>query len=326
MARGATPSTNFTSFNDSWKIHAIRGQKNTGKDEFSSMLPAPMRSLFFSLPALACVAFFVSCKPAAPVAAQRVPETAIYEGRGVLQKMDLAGRKAVIALEEIPGYMAAMTMEFDVPDAAAAALERGDVVSFRLAVTPTHGWIERLAKVGHTELAPEPPRAVVEPGAALPDCALVDERGQRFSLGECRGRVLAFTFIYTRCPFPDFCPLLANRFGEVQRALAGAGDGWRLLSITIDPARDTPAELAAYARRVGAVEGRWRFATGEPAELEKLGAQFGITIVREGAVLNHNLRTVVVDAQGRVRRIFSGNDWPAEELAAEMRRAMTAAP
>ncbi len=255
------------------------------------------------------------------VAPQSAPETVRYEGRGVLQKIDAAGRRAVIAHEAIPGYMEAMTMEFDV--AAGAPLEAlapGDVIQFQLAVNDTHGWIESLTRTGHTALAPTADTALPAVGTPLPDSALTDERGQPFRLSEYRGRVFAFTFFYTRCPFPDFCPLLAERFGAAQR-LRLADGGWSLLSISLDPATDTPAVLAAYARKVGAADGRWRFATGDAAQLEKLSAPFGLTVVRAGAVLNHNLRTVVVGADGRVRRIFSGNQWSAAELAAELQRA-----
>lgn len=281
-----------------------------------------MRSVFFPLLISAALVTAPGCRRPAPAAGPRAPEITTYQARGVLQKIDAPARRAVIAHEEIPGYMAAMTMEFDLGENAAfGELARGDVVAFQLSVGPAHGWIDRLTKVGHTILADAAPPVPLA-GDALPDCALTDERGQAFQLGALRGRAFAFTFIYTSCPFPDFCPLLAHRFAETQRLLSSTDGsaGWQLLSITIDPARDRPAELAAYARRVGAEPGCWRFATGEPGAIEKLGAHFGIAIVREGAVLNHNLRTVVVDAQGRVRKIFSGNQWTGVELAAELRR------
>ena len=282
------------------------------------MIPRPFA------PLLLAAALCTGCRPTVPTAVLHPSQTTSYDARGVVQKFDATGRRAVIAHEAIPGYMEAMTMEFDVAAGALTAeIARGDLVEFRLAVNDTHGWIESLTRTGHTALAPVADTALPEVGTPLPDGALTDERGQPFRLGDYRGRVFAFTFFYTRCPFPDFCPLIANRFGEVQRLLPASGD-WSLLSISLDPTTDTPAVLAAHARKVGAADGRWRFATGDAEQLEKLSAPFGLAVVRAGAVLNHNLRTVVVGTDGRVRRIFTGNQWSAAELAAEMQRALAA--
>ena len=113
-------------------------------------------------------------------------------------------------------------------------------------------------------------------------------------------------------------------FATVQRALSAESGKWRLLSVTMDPLYDTPARLAEYAARYQP-ESSWSFATGETTEIAKLTTALGLETKGEGAVLTHNLRTVVVDATGRVRRVFSGNEWHPEELIAEMRRAMSAA-
>ena len=252
------------------------------------------------------------------------PNVATYEVRGVLREKLADGRKAVIAHDAIPGYMAAMAMEFDTHDPQElASLAPGDTLDFRLSVTDRRSWIDQVRKTGHVALEPAIASPVEAP-TTLPDCALVDQSGQPIHLADFKGRALAFTFIYTRCPLPDFCPLMSDRFGEVQRALA-AGD-WHLLSISIDPQHDTPERLTDYARRYQPDPARWTFATGSADEIQKLSGLFGLAVIREGVQINHNLRTVVVDAAGRVQKIFSGNTWKTQDLIEEMKRAMPNRP
>ncbi len=293
-----------------------------------SLLTMPLR-LFLPF-ALAVAALCASCKPAAPALTPPTTGTATYEVRGILQKLDVARGKAVIAHDAIPGYMEAMTMEFSAADGALAALEPGDELAFRLTVTESRAWIDAVRKTGHITLpaSAKPALEPLAPGAVLPDCALVDQHDQAIRLRDFPGRALAFTFIFTRCPLPTFCPLMNRHFADVQREL-GSDDtrtNWQLLSISLDPAYDTPERLAKYAESYQPNERHWRFATGTDADIEKLGAAFGLTVARNGGQTEHNLRTVVVDAAGRVQKVFVGNEWTAEELIADLRRAMAVKP
>ena len=259
-----------------------------------------------------------------PVAAE---QTATYEVRGVVRKVDPERQRAVITHETIPGYMDAMAMEFSAPNADdRALLQPGATVAFRLSITDTKSWIDRVQKIaaGAVALPEAPMPAGLAVGAVVPDCALVDQSGRQFRLSDFKGRALALTFIFTRCPLPDFCPRMNEQFSAAQRELAGATDAnWHLLSISIDPAYDTPERLAAYAPRFQADPARWTFATGEAGEIGKLAGAFGLQTVREGAELNHTLRTVVVDPAGRVQTIFPGNEWKPTELIDAMKRAMS---
>ncbi len=288
-----------------------------------------MRRYFLPLTFLLCVFVLAGCDPDRKDA-RTVPELTTFEVRGVLQETLPDGRRAVIAHETIPGYMDAMTMELRAREAKdLAGLVPGDQLAFRLSVTETESWIDQVRKTGHVELpTPKVAEPRLAPDASVPDVALVDEDGRALRLGDFQGRALAITFIYTRCPLPDYCPLLSARFAEVQRLLAAAGakDGCQLLSVTIDPEHDTPERLGEYARRQTADPTRWRFVTGEPAEIAKLSGFFGLAVFREGAEWNHNLRTAVISPDGTVRRIFSGNQWAADELAAELQRAIPARP
>jgi protein SCO1/2 len=266
---------------------------------------------------------------------ERVPNTAppppakatVYDVRGVVKKVNATTGRAIIAHEEISGYMAAMTMEFDAAQPAElVGLQPGDLLTFRLEVSDTRSSIAQIRKIGRAAIPQDTATAsgLPNPGTPVPNCALVNEQGQPFQLADFKGRALAFTFIFTRCPLPDFCPLMSQHFAAVRRELIAAqlGENWHLLSITIDPAHDTPERLADYAKAFRLQPGRWTFATGDAAEIRKLGAFAGLATTGEGAALEHNLRTVVVDASGRVQKIFTGNEWKPNDLAEEMKRAM----
>ena len=277
------------------------------------------------------VLLLCGCDRATPRAVPVAADVKTYDASGVLRKIDAAERKVVIAHDAITGFMEAMTMKFDVADAEPLArFQPGDVIEFRLSVTEAGSWIDRLKKTGHADLAAieTKPMGSLPTGAPLPDCALVDQRGAAFRLADFKGRALAFTFIFTRCPLPDFCPLMNRNLAIAQRELSSdeTRTNWHLLSISFDPEYDTPTRLAEYARPYESDAAHWTFATGATEEVRKLGGAFGLMVARNGAMIDHTLRTVVVDAAGRVQKIFVGNEWQAAELTAEMRRAMAVKP
>jgi protein SCO1/2 len=266
-----------------------------------------------------------------PVVINGVPATA-YPVRGVIEAVHTNKQQATIKHDEIPGYMVAMTMDFDVKEARELdGLKPGNIVKFRMLVTEKEGWIDQVVKVGEAPL-PDPVPSVrrvryVEPlniGDALPDYTFTNELGQAVSLSSFKGRGLAFTFIFTRCPFPNFCPRMSDHFATAITNLLAAPDAptnWHFLSISFDPSFDTPKTLAAYAKRYQADPARWNFVTGAIIDIDAITEQFGLYFAREGGTINHNLRTVVVDSLGRVQHVFTGNEWTAEALATEMRRA-----
>lgn len=287
------------------------------------MFPARLLLLLF------CVGLgSLACRRAPSNAPVVTEQRTNYDGRGVVRKVDREANRAVIAHEEIPGYMEAMAMEFSVPDTEdLAVLQPGDSIAFRLSVTDTRSWISHVQTIAKAAV---PIPAVlasgeVTSGAPIPDCLLLDQNNQRFRLSDFKGSVLAITFIFTRCPLPDFCPRMSEQFSAVQREFRADGAKWHLLSISIDPAYDTPERLAAYAARYRAETTRWTFATGETSDINNLTSVFGLQTKREGTELNHTLRTVVVDAAGRVRKVFVGNEWKPAELIDEMTRALTPA-
>jgi protein SCO1/2 len=169
----------------------------------------------------------------------------------------------------------------------------------------------------------------LEEGHLLPHYPLTNQFGQAFGLADFKGQVLAFTFIYTRCPLPNFCPRMTSHFLEAQRQLTAdpaAPEHWRLLTVSFDPEHDSPAVLKKYAEQQGGDPARWIFATGAREELDALTEQFGLNYGRVGETFDHNLRTVVVDPDGRIRKIFIGNEWQPTELVSEILAAARPLP
>lgn len=276
---------------------------------------------------------------ASPAPAAAAVDTKRYPIKGRVVSVDRAKREATIAHEEIPGFMAAMTMIFPIRDGdLPAAFQPGAEIVGTLAVADGGYWLEGVAvtrQAGMPSAPPAtPPAPDPSPGALLPDAELLDQDGRTFRLSEHRGHALAVTFIFTRCPLPDFCPRMAGHFSRAQELLArepGLLEQTRLLAISFDPAFDTPAVLKAwgapYQRKVAGPPFRhWALATGKAATIRELAAFFGLVVEPDEGGFTHNLRTAVIGPDGRLRRLFRGNDWRPEQLVAELKSATPAAP
>lgn len=261
-----------------------------------------------------------------------------YVVKGVLKESNPDRKRLRIRHEEIPGYMMAMTMEFEVRDASdLKALKPGDPLEFVMWVTDTDGWISDVRKVGTNTVAlvatnsEAPPKVEhYQPlmvGDRLPDFALTNQLGAPVVFSQFKGQAFAFTFFFTTCPFPTMCPRMSNNLKEVYEALSSTSGGptnWHLFSITIDPQIDKPSVLRAYAENHGGDAKHWTYLTGEESKIEVLGKHFGLNFFREGGALNHNLRTVVVGPDGVISKIFVGNEWKSSELTEELRRVLAA--
>lgn len=254
-----------------------------------------------------------------------------YELRGQIVAVDPARAQLTVKHGDIRGFMPGMTMPFHVKDRR--LLEGrvpGELVTATLVVKENEAYLSAVTVTGRAPLAEPPPVRtydILETGAAVPPFAFTDERGAARTLAGWRGRVVVLTFIYTRCPLPDFCPRMDQAFGAVQRAIAAdpaVRDRVTLLSITLDPDFDTPAVLAAHAKRVGASPEIWHFGTGARADIEGFAARFGVAVFHEGsgeAALTHNLRTAVIAPDGTLAALLHGSDWTAATLLDHVRRA-----
>jgi protein SCO1/2 len=267
-------------------------------------------------------------REAPPAAGQRYPL------KGKVVEVDAASRKVTIAHEDIPGFMPAMTMPFVVLEKDAALLQRmgpGDEVTATLVAPDSRYWLEDLVvvKKGTPDPNATPGPRVREPqaGDAMPDVALVDQDGKPLRLADYRGKSVALTFVFTRCPLPDFCPLMMKKFSAAHAVLAkepGLAARTRLLTISFDPAHDTPAVLRAFGKplqRTTPPFAHWALATGKEEAIRALGGALELDYVEESRSFTHNLRTAVLDPEGKLRRLFRGNDWTPEDLVAELKAA-----
>lgn len=316
----------------------------------------PFQGHILKLTALAALVLLLAgCETTPPKPVPTGPFLQAFLVNGIVRDLKPDENTVVIQHEDIPGYMEAMTMPFKVKNPQELKdLHPGDKVSFRMIVTATDGWLE---KITVTEAAPFPAPATNEPSATaiapvtntlptnapvrivrdveplnvgdlLPDYNFTNELGQAVHLAQYRGQVLAITFIFTRCPFPTFCPLMSGNFAEVQaklKAAAAAPKDWHLLTFSFDPEYDTPATLRTYAERYHYDPAHWSFLTGALIDITAISEQFGVQFWRANPAepISHNLRTVVVDASGRVQKIFANNNWTSDELVAAMLQEAT---
>ena len=214
-----------------------------------------------------------------------------------------------------------------------SSLKENDEITFLLHATETTHWIDTIQRIGATigpkvkssqtaTLAPE-----LKPGDLMPDFEMTSETGERVHLSDFRGQTVAFTFIFTRCPLPDYCPLMNRSFNQTRELLnknANAPTNWQLLSISFDSEYDKPQLLAAYAQAYrGEQNDRWLFAVCSPQALKAIGPSLDLVFAQEEGSFSHNLRTVVISPSGRVHAQFDGNTWTPEALAEAMIEAST---
>lgn len=284
----------------------------------------------------ACFAFMFAllvagCKPNSSVPPATAATNQTFAVRGVIQQISPDLRHVTIKHEKIHGYMAAMTMDFSVRDTnALGGFARGDEISFTLVVTTDDDWIENLQRTGKSLVpAPAPTWHIVESelqvGDVLSDYTFTSESGQPIRFSDFRGRAVAFTFFFTSCPLPEFCPRMNRNFSEARNILTSATNApmnWQLLSISFDSSFDTPEILASYGKYYrGEDTNRWLFAVASTNTLASLAPKVDLNFWRENGSISHNLRTVVLDAGGKIFRQFDGNDWTPAQLADAIRAA-----
>lgn len=285
------------------------------------------------------LALVLACALAASCRTGRAPDEAPGANRhalkGTVVEVDASAASVTLAHEEIKGFMPAMTMSFAVRDAEAAlvrTMAKGDTVSATLVVADSRSWLESVVVTRPPSPVAVPSGAALprqpQPGDFVPDVALVDQSGRPLRLAEYRGRAYALTFVFTRCPMPEFCPFLMRGFAGAHEALVADASLARktaLVTVSFDVAYDTPKVLLAYGRPFQKTEppfSHWRLATGRLDEVRTLGAALGLLFSEEDQSFSHNLRTAIVGPDGRLRRLFTGNDWTSAQIVAELTAAL----
>ena len=224
--------------------------------------------------------------------------------------------------------MDAMAMPFKLKDDwAVDEMAEGDRVQATLVVSGDRTWLEGVVFVRES---PDPaaqaaPNRSLEPhpGDKVPDFTLTNQDGKRIRLGQYRGRALVLTFIYTRCPLPDYCPLITRHFSEIMAILndnPALAEKTQLLSVTVDPDYDNPPVLREYGRTSAGLDNfaHWEFATGGTDEVKKIATFFGMRYWQEGGQIVHSLRTAVIGPDGKVASLYRGSDWKAADVISDL--------
>ncbi len=275
--------------------------------------------------------------PAAPTVAQKAQpdESKTYKLVGVVKAVDLERGVVRIKHDEIPGFMDAMEMPFKVKDKRLLEDVRpGDEVEGSLRVDYDGKVVKDYDLASLTVTRPASPASLtlnlasgnpalkpaarrLEPGQEVPDFRFTTQDGKEVKLSDERGKVVVLTFIYTRCPLPDFCPAMDRKFADLAAKLEAVPERAaqvKLLSVSFDPEHDTPKVLAEHARVQGARPPLWTFAVATHPELYKVMAPLGLAYGPTGKEIVHNLTTAVIDRDGRLVRLESGKGWTTSDL------------
>ncbi len=244
-------------------------------------------------------------------------------------------QQATIAHEAVKGFLPAMTIPYNIRDPKQLqGIAPGDLINATLVVLTNDAYLTNVKKVGNAPLpkapadTPAPPASsgfeLLKPGEDVPNAAFVDQEGRKRAFAAFKGSPLLVTFIYTKCPMPTFCPLMDQHFASIQKKLKddpGLRGHVRLVTVSFDPLTDTPPVLKEHARKLGADTKTWTFLTGERDEIDRFAMRFGVSVARatdDPLNITHNLRTAIVDARGKLVKIYIGNEWTPEQALADL--------
>jgi protein SCO1 len=258
-----------------------------------------------------------------------------YPLQGQIMSVAPDHKQATVNHEEIKGFMAAMTMPYNVRDSKQLeGIAAGDLIKAKLVVASNEAYLVDVQKVGQAPL-PQPPAEpaspsassgfeLLKPGEVVPDSKFVDQDGKKQTFRSFRGSVVLLTFVYTRCPLPTFCPLMDQHFATIQKRMqedASLRKQVHLVTVSFDPLTDTPPVLKAHAQKLAADLKSWTFLTGDRDDIDQFAARFGVSIARATADqrdISHNLRTAIVDADGKLVKLYIGNEWTPNQALADL--------
>lgn len=280
---------------------------------------------------------FTACQKPAPQ--PPASEAKRYNLKGKVVSVDRERKRATIDHEAVADYMDAMTMEFPIhedwvwDDLAPGAEIRAELVVDSSANDPY--WLEKIGIVAAAKPGQANPpldERFAQLGKEIPDFQLTNQDGARISTKDFRGKVLAITFIYAQCPLPDYCIKMSTNFSDAANRIIrepDVKDKFRLLSISFDPERDTPEKLRSYGIGYLGKGAKpdfsvWQLAVGSDKQVRAVADFFGLRYEvdqNDKTQLNHSLRTAVIAPDGKVTKIFAGNEWAVNDLLREMKAA-----
>jgi protein SCO1 len=246
-----------------------------------------------------------------------------YQLKGTVISVDRAHQQIIVNHEAIPGFMSAMIMPYTVKeDGALDDLSAGDRITARVVVMPDDVWLDKILVLKRATS----PQAAVEhhipqAGEKVPDFTFINQYARRTHFDRYHGKTVLLTFIYTRCPFPNYCPRMTGNFAEINRALEAnkvLGGRTHLLTLSFDPKHDTPRVLRAYAARyIGKDDPgfrRWEFASVPADELKAVSGFFGLSFWKQNGQLLHSMSTALVGPNGELFRWYPGNSWSPSQI------------
>jgi protein SCO1 len=267
------------------------------------------------------------------VAACRAPYTRRYPLVGEIVGIDRRGHQLIIRHEDIPNFMKGMTMPFVVKDDKILdRVQVGQRIKATLAVTETTSWLEDVQVAAPAPADVLPPKSelrIPSEGQTVPDFVFTNQDDRRIHLSQYRGKAVLLTFIYTRCPLPDYCPRMTHNFVEIEKALKqdpAAYDRIHLLSISFDPEFDNPKVLRQHALALTSIPAselfrHWEFVVPQPKDLDAVARFFALSQWKEDEQIVHSLSTAIIDPDGKIWRWYHGNGWTTEEVLRETRAA-----
>src|SRR5579872_147433 len=259
-----------------------------------------------------------------------------YAFKGKIMTVDKNIGTANIENEDIPGFMAPMVMPYSFkPPSQINNLQPGDSITADVVLDKGEYWLENVKVTGHSQPPASQPTSSIhipQPGDDVPNFHLVNQSGRNISLRQYRGQTLLLTLNYTRCPFPDYCPRVSHEFVSINRQLIADPARYgktHLLSISFDPAHDTPKILRAYGfdctgSKDPTVFRHWEFTAIPQSELPKFADYFALTYKEEGGLITHSLSTAVIAPDGKIFRWYHGADWQASDLLQDVEKAKKA--
>jgi protein SCO1/2 len=259
----------------------------------------------------------------------------VYHLRGKVISTNAGTGEVTLDHEAIPGFMDAMTMPYKLKDSSILSeLHPGDTITADVLVSQNPDAVVLLDHIvvvaqGKPDYKPAVFYHVPAPGDPVPDFKLRNQDGRAIHLDQFRGRTVLLTFIYTRCPLPNFCPLVTHNFAVIDRQLAADPKLYaktHLICVSFDPDNDTPARLRAYgAQYIGSdaksAFAHWDFAVPTKPELLEMAKYFDVGITH-GAddSITHTLSTTLIGPHGKVEQFYPGNEWTPEQVVADVKK------
>lgn len=270
-----------------------------------------VRSLYVLIPLSLCLLLGCSKKPERR-----------YDLSGKIIAVDAGAHELTIQHQDVPGLMKGMTMPFRVKDGwVFNAAKPGDSIRATLVIAGDRSYLENISLTQDAGPAPTAPGIrLPQVGDTVPNFVFTNQDGKKVDLAQFRGKAVLLTFIYTRCPLPDYCIRMSSNFNKIAHALKqqpSSYDRTEQLSISFDPKYDTPKVLRAYGENyAGDVDPKfthWQFVSGTPEETKKAANFFGLSYLPDGTTIVHSLRTAIIGPDGKIAALFNGNDWQPED-------------